>query len=90
MPKLLSGYESYIMSVPLPVYTKISKKRVTCSMCGRKIICRKLTQGYIEMAEVSFLGIPVTSPISTKDWICCVCESEYILGKYAVRINECG
>lgn len=78
----------YKMSIPLPIYTRISKNRVKCSICGKKMICRKLTRSYIERAEVSLLGIQVINSISTNDWVCCVCESDYILGKYARNIYE--
>jgi hypothetical protein len=67
--------------VPLPIYTRISKRKVKCDICGIKIICRKLTRGYLSSGEIEH-------NITTKDWVCVICESKYIIGDYAKDVPE--
>ena len=67
--------------VAIPVYSRVSKKKVKCSICGRKMICRKCLDWYIKRYE--------NNPnITEKDWVCIVCESDYIISDYAEEVVE--
>ena len=68
--------------VPVPIYKDQSRTRVNCSICQRFIICRKYYDW--KLSQLEKYKIQRTED----DWICIICESEYMEDEYANQIAE--